>query len=139
MAFLDFFGSSWDFSFSGLVTDELAAAAVQLLPIWIFGAIVGLLVSTAVGAPYMHSCRLHTSLNSSDLVSLVCAAAQAEMDVRQDVDSGHVSYSVQDTAGHTCCFDSEVGASICRGPQQWVETATCTLCYAFHVFRWHSI
>ena len=36
-ATVDFLG--WELAF-----DQLAAAALQLLPIWIFGAIVGLLV-----------------------------------------------------------------------------------------------
>jgi hypothetical protein len=52
-ATFDSFGSfGWDFFPQTLkLSDELVSVAVQLLPIWFFGALVGLLVSAALCAP----------------------------------------------------------------------------------------
>lgn len=55
-ATFDAFGSfGWDFVSQSLkLSDELVSVAVQLLPIWFFGALVGLLVSAALCAPHVH-------------------------------------------------------------------------------------
>jgi hypothetical protein len=62
-------------------SDDLASAAVQLLPIWFFGAIVGLLVRAAFGAV---QCILGTITLRSPPPS-VAPAPKAQVDAWQDV------------------------------------------------------
>jgi hypothetical protein len=44
---------SFQFSWDTMLAEELANAALQLLPIWFFGALVGLLVSCKAFAARM--------------------------------------------------------------------------------------
>lgn len=53
-------------------SDDLASAAVQLLPIWFFGAIVGLLVRAAFGAVQCFLGTHHPSLTTP----LCCSSSQ---------------------------------------------------------------
>lgn len=65
-------------------SDDLASAAVQLLPIWFFGAIVGLLVRAAFGAVQCILGTHHPSL-TTPICCLLSPAPKAQVDVWQDV------------------------------------------------------
>ena len=81
-------------------SDDLASAAVQLLPIWFFGAIVGLLVSLARGACSPPGPQAPSLITTVCCLSVAAAASQVTtLDVR-----GGFSKKRKNIVSSVCCL-----------------------------------